>query len=107
MKTFIAILATLLFTIVLFGQAAGPSGSSFSFLSSTGTCDLPAPGKTILCGTGSTVLISVNGSAFTDTKGAPGPQGPPGTSTPAPSSFSCSNLQITSTGISGSNCSFK
>jgi hypothetical protein len=131
----LAISALIAFTVAAllgfaYAQSQTPlAGSSLSF-SGAGTCDLPTVGRTVICGTGQTVYISVNGGPFVDTKGpaglpgpqgatgaagAQGPAGPAGPQGPAgpagasfaPNSYTCASMVMTSAGISGSGCIFK
>jgi hypothetical protein len=53
------------------------SGSSISF-STTGTCAPVAPNITSICGTPTSVLLSLNGAPYVSLQGTPGPKGDPG-----------------------------
>jgi hypothetical protein len=97
--------------LIVLAQPITPTGSSLTFINGSSSCDTPAVGKTVICGTATGVLISSNGAPFTSVTGTPGapgaqgPAGPPGTSTSL-STFNCATLTITSSGMSGSGCVF-
>jgi hypothetical protein len=107
MKNFTIVLLILVCAALVFAQA--PAGSSVAF-NSTGTCQAPAAGLTILCGTPTGAEMSVNGGAFASLQGVPGaagPAGPAGAPGPAgtmPTSFACTTITVTSTGVSLSGC---
>lgn len=93
-----------------FGQSPG---SSLSFMTS-GVCELPTLGKTILCGQLSgDFMESINGAAYKTLLGPQGPAGvagpigpvgpagPPGT---LPASFTCMSISLSSSGVVLSGC---
>jgi len=75
---------TLIVCLMLTAAAIAQTGSSIAFSTPTtaGPCITPTSGTTILCGTGSSVLVSFNGAAYV-TLPATGPVGPAGATGPA------------------------
>lgn len=72
MKIYIATFLVCFVAVLVLAQA--PPGSSISFVTS-GTCDPPAPGRSILCGGATDVQLSLNGAAYKTVQGAAGAQG--------------------------------
>ena len=60
-----------------------PTGSSFGFGISTGSCQSPTKGLVIICGTSSGIQVSTDGSSYGPVVGTPGPPGPQGPAGPA------------------------
>lgn len=112
-KHFLIGMAAVIFVAFALAQG-GPAGSSIGW-STTGSCDSPTQGKTFLCGTSTTVLISVNGAPYVDLKVPPAPPTPP----PVYTSFTCQAItavpavtvgpvdSITLNNASGTSCAFK
>jgi hypothetical protein len=76
---------TLIVCLMLTAVAVAQTGSSIAFSTPTtaGPCITPATGTTVLCGTGSSVLVSFNGATYAALTGPAGPTGPAGATGPA------------------------
>jgi hypothetical protein len=94
--------------------AQAPAGSSLAF-GTTGTCQAPTAGMTILCLGTAGVQVSTNGAAYAAVgatgpqgpagpAGATGPQGPAGPAGTLPTAITCTGLEITSAGVSLTGC---
>jgi hypothetical protein len=75
------LLVIIVLELIMLAQTTIPTGSSLTFINGSSSCDTPAVGKTVICGTTTGVMISANGAPFVSVAGAPGPagiQGPQG-----------------------------
>jgi hypothetical protein len=100
MKTLGAMIFAVLLAVGILGAQA-PSGGSVAFNIGTTSCQNPATGLALLCGTTTGVEMSVNGAPYASIVGPAGSAGPPG-----PNWSTCTGVTLTPTGITGGVVSY-
>lgn len=106
-RSYVYLSIAIVFLLVAIGYAQTTlSGSSMGFTTSSGTCQAPTSGISILCGTSAGFQQSINGAAYAGISGTPGPVGPQGPAGPtgatgpqgpagaAPSTLTCTGFSV-------------